>query len=218
MTDILDEVLNDHNEAKKLNYFKKALPVVIAFTIIIVVGMLVNNWRNDNRTENNKKTGDALIKVLAEVDKDKKFVLESLAGLVKSNSNKVSDLAAIEQAQIHINDKKYSAAKDLLVSFISTNHDIISSSYARLVWLSITIDEAKVSVQDKARMEEYLKYFNQEDRPFFGTASIIKALWYAKNSQKELAMDAVGRVIAAKDVSELVKEQARALRTNLEIE
>ena len=50
MTDILDEILNDEKDAKRLQIFRKILPIVITLTIITAIFMAIYSWFSQAKT------------------------------------------------------------------------------------------------------------------------------------------------------------------------
>ncbi len=217
MTDILEEVLSDKNEEKKLYYFKKFLPITIILTLIVILFMLINNWRNEKEIENNQKTGDILVKSIALINDNKDLAIKSLDNLMATSNNRVEGLAAIEQVSIKIHQGNFIEAKTLLKEVIdNNNYDELTSAYAHLIWLSLMIDEPNLSDVNINEIEKYLSYFDDENKPFFGTANIIKATWYIKNNSKDLAKNTLKKVISLESTTQTVKEQAKALLLNLQ--
>lgn len=217
MTDILQEVLSDKNEEKKLYYFKKILPITIILTLIVILFMLINNWRDRKEIENNQKTGDILVKSIALINDNKDLAIKSLDNLMVTSNNKVNGLAAIKQVSIKIHQGDFIEATTLLKRVIdNNNYDELTSAYAHLVWLSLMIDEPNLSDININEIEKYLNYFDDENKPFFGTASIIKAIWYIRNNSKDLAENTLKKVISLESTTQTVKEQAKALLSNLQ--
>ncbi|MCC8416619.1 MAG: DUF2659 family protein [Rickettsia endosymbiont of Gnoriste bilineata] len=217
MADILQEVLSDKNEEKKLYYFKKILPITIILTLIVILFMLINNWRDRKAIKNNQKTGDILAKSIALINDNKDLAIKSLDNLMTTSNNKVSGLAAIEQASIKIHQGDFIEARTLLKKVIdNNNYDELTSAYARLVWLSLMIDDPNLSDININAIEKYLNYFDDENKPFFGTANIIKATWYIRNNSKDLAENTLKKLISLESTTQVVKEQAKALLLNLQ--
>ncbi|MDR0296797.1 MAG: DUF2659 family protein [Rickettsia sp.] len=217
MTDILQEVLSDKNEEKKLYYFKKFLPITIILTLIVILFMLINNWRNGKEIENNQKTGDILVKSIALINDNKDLAIKSLDNLMTTSNNKVEGLAAIEQVSIKIHQGDFIEARTLLKKVIdNNNYDELTSAYARLLWLSLMIDDPNLSDININEIEKYLNYFDDENKPFFGTANIIKAIWYIRNNSKDLAENTLKKLISLESITQVVKDQAKALLLNLQ--
>lgn len=213
MSDILEEILREQNDARKIKYFKKSLPIITILTIIVVIYMLVDHWRVDKKIQYNKRQGDILIKSIFQ-DNSKELTLKSLQALEASN-NRIKDLAALKEVGIKIADKDITQAKTLLEKIIN-NSDNITASYARLSWLSLAIDEHRLSKKDNERFEKYLDYFNDENKAFYGIVNIIKALWYVKNDKIDLARDVLKKTISMTNSTRVVQEQAKALLVNIE--
>jgi len=216
MTDILEEILHEQSDAKKLRYFKRLLPIVILLTIIVVICMLVNNWYSNKEAEYNRRMGDILVKSISLNNNEVDLTLKSLQDL-KASHSKISELALLKEVGIKITNKDKDGAKTLLEKIINNKHDYgVTSSYARLCWLSLAIDEPKLSNIENEKFKKYLDHFSDENKEFYGTANILKAFWYIKNSQVDLAKDLLKKIISLPKATKIVKEQAKALLSNLE--
>ena len=95
-------------------------------------------------------------------------------------------------------------------------YDELTTAYARIIWLSVVIDETDLSKINTNEMNEYLNYFDDENKAFFGTANIIKAIWYIKNNSIDLAINTLKKILSSKNVTQTSKDQARALLSNLQ--
>jgi hypothetical protein len=216
VADILDEVLNDQRDEKKLYYFRKTLPLVIFFTVVAVILMLIYGWYKDKQVKHNMKMGAILVKAIAAVPDDKDLALKSLKSVVEKSNNRVGELALLEEVGIKITDKDYIGAKALLEKIINNkNYSSTTTSYACLVWLSLVIDEQNISDKERKQFQEYLQHFTNENQEFFGTAGIIKAIWYIRNNQLELAKDTLTVILSLTNISHVIKDQARALMSSL---
>ncbi len=220
MTDILEEVLNDNNEERKLYYFKKLLPIIVILTLIIVLLMIINNWYEAKKTNDNQQVGDILVKAITTTD-NQDLSIKSLEHLIETSDNKVKELAQIEQINLQIKQNNFSKADTLLQKVINNkDYDEITTSYAKLMWLSLRVDKSNLSTinnnETTKKIEEYFDYFDTSNKPFYGTANLIKAYWYIKNGSENLAVALLGKLIS-EEVSESVKEQAKILLTSLVI-
>ena len=217
MTDLLDEVLRDQSDEKKLRFFKTVLPFVIGLAIIIVILMIVNSWYQDSKIKENKELGDIFIKAIN--NSNEKTVDEVLKHLPQnSSSNKIGELALLKQAGIRVNNGDIEGAKTLFQE-IASNKEVESttSSFARIAWLSLVIDQPNIDEKDKETLQEYLKYYTNESQEFFGTASILKALWFEKNNQDELAKEVLITLKSLENIPASIKKQATALLSRLEL-
>ncbi|MFY9589403.1 DUF2659 family protein [Rickettsia endosymbiont of Halotydeus destructor] len=220
MSDILEEVLNDQNEEKRLKFFKKILPVIIVFAIIIVIIMIVNNKYKDKQIKNNQENGDIFVKAIAieTIEGNKALAFNTLESLSNTSNNRIKEIALLEQVAIKISEKNYSDAKALLEKIIqNTDYQEITTAYARVSWLSLIIDEENLNNLDREKALTYLKYFNDEEKAFWATANLIKAIWDIKNDMPYAAKETLKILIASNNAPELTKDQARALLSNLDI-
>lgn len=218
MSDILDEVLQDHNDEKKLKFFKKLLPIIIVFALLVVFAMIVNNWLAAKKNDEEVKAGNILIQSVSALGNDRILALESLTNLAKSQDIKVKDLAMLEKINTAVDGQNYDEAKKLLEEVVlNRGFSNITKSYARIIFLSLVLDQERYNEREKALVLAYLQHFNDEKEVFFYTASLIKALWYIKNGQNELAIDVLHKISKIPEVPYIIKEQAHALLLSLEM-
>lgn len=218
MSDILEEVLNDRNEEKRLVFFKKLLPIVVIFSIIIVIIMIINNNYQNKKTKNNQNTGDIFVKAIniESVKGNKVLAYEALENLSNNSDNKMKEIALLEQVAIKISEKKYQDAKNLLEQIIQNDqYQEITAAYARISWLSLVIDDQEFANANKDKIISYLKYFDNEEKVFWATANILKAIWDIKNNDITSAKESLKILLTSKNASELTKDQAKALLTNV---
>ncbi|AFE54921.1 DUF2659 family protein [Rickettsia typhi] len=218
MTDILDEVLSDQNEEKRLIFFKKLALIIIIISIVAITIMVIINNNKDNRIKNNKKNGDILVKTIG-LDTTKannELAFNTLENLVTSSNTKIKEIAALEQVALKISEKKYLEAKELLNKIIENKeYSEISTSYARISWCCIVLDDQNLDIQDKEKLQKYLDYFDDEKKPFWATATIIKSILDIKHNMKTQAEKNLKNLLASNNVSDLLKDQAKALLVNL---
>ncbi|KAJ6644892.1 hypothetical protein Bhyg_00087, partial [Pseudolycoriella hygida] len=194
------EILNDANEEKRLFYFKKFLPITIILTLIVVLIMVVNNWFNAKKIKNNQAASDILVRT-AKLAENKELYKKSLGHLIATSDNKIKELAEIEQVSVEIKQNNFQQADLLLQNIINNkDYDDITTSYARLIWLSLNIDKADLSNINTKKMEEYLNYFDNSSKPFYGVGRLIKAHWYIRNGAKDLADETLKHIIMIKQL------------------
>lgn len=215
MSDLIDEVSLDHAEEKKLKYFKQTLPWVIGATILIIICMAIYNYRAEKRIAHNKEMGDMLIKAMSVMSEDEKAADEALSYLVKEGSKGMGDIAMLEKVAMHLKAHKKEMALQELEKIATEAHNKLTRSYAKVVWMSIIIDQPEISEREKELMKNNLAAFKDDEVEFFGTAQVLGAFFYVKNNQKEEAGSALQKVLASNNVSPLVKDQAEALLANL---
>lgn len=217
MSDIIEEVGLDHKEEKRLKYFKQALPWVIGATALIIISMAIYNYRDEKRIVHNQEMGDMLIKAMSVMSEDKKTANETLSYLVKDGGKGIGDIAMLEKVAMHLKSGKRELALQELEKIAGDAHNQLTKSYAKVVWMSIVVDQKKMSEHEKELMESNLGSFKDDDMEFFGTAQVLGAFFHAKNNQTEEARSALHKVLASDNVPPLVKDQAKALLANLSI-
>lgn len=217
MTDILQEVLLDQSYERKLKFFKRTIPVVILVTSIIVIMMLINNWRSENFTQKQKQLSDILVK--ATIISDKKIVEDTLTSLIKNNQdNKIRELAALKLVAIKISENNIDSAKTLLQEIISNkDYQNLTISYAKIIWLSLMLDRTGLSAEEVEQVQNYLQYFENDNQEFYGIANLMKAIWYDKKGQTSLALDALKNIRSCQTLPVIINEQAKALMTTIEM-
>ncbi|XVN41602.1 MAG: DUF2659 family protein [Rickettsia endosymbiont of Argas persicus] len=219
MTDILDEVLNDQNEEKRLVFFKRLLPIVITISLIAIIIMVISNNNKEKQIKNNQKNGDIFVKAISlKASQDnKELALSTLENLVNISNSKIKEIALLEQVAIKLSEKQYTEAKDLLDTIIANKeYSEIITSYARIAWCSLIIDNEDANISDKERLVKYLNYFDDENKPFWATANIMKAIWDIKYNMKTQAEKNLRNLLASNNTPDLLKDQARALLANIQ--
>ncbi|HJD65196.1 MAG TPA: DUF2659 family protein [Rickettsia endosymbiont of Diachasma alloeum] len=219
MTDILDEVLNDQNEEKRLIFFKRLLPVVIIIALIAITIMVINNNNKNKQIENNQKNGDIFVKAvnLEAVQGNKGLAISTLENLVNISDTKIKEIALLEQVAIKLSGQQNSEVKDLLSKIIENKeYSEIVTSYARIAWCSLVIDDEKLDIADKEKLVKYLNYFDNENKPFWATANIMKAIWDIQSNMLAEAEKNLTILVASNSTSDLIKDQAKALLAGLD--
>jgi len=216
VADILDEVLNDEKDEKRLILFRKALPAIIITTIFIAIAMTGYSWYKNRIVEHNKQIGDMFIDLASGQVGDASLTNNSLEQLIEKGESRQAELAQIQLIHRMIDSKDPSSAMIRLESVIANNNYFeITTSYARILWLGIVLDQKELTevVQMKAR--NYLDYFSKEDQLFFANATLLKSLFYKKNGQDDLAAEYASSLLKMGNASIILKEQALALLSSL---
>lgn len=215
MSDLIEEIGLDRAEERKLKYFKRALPWVIVATMLTIIGMAIYDYRATKHAAHNKKMGDMLIKAMSVMGNDEKAASDALSYLVKEGDKGIGDIAMLEKVSMALSSGNKERALQELEKIVREAHNQLTKSYIKIVWMSIVIDQHKMSEHEKELMVNNLKSFKDDDVEFFGTAQVLGALFYAKNHQTEEATSMLQKVIASDKTPPLVKDQAQALLANL---
>lgn len=216
MVDILDEVLNDTKDEKRIILFRKFLPKIIILTFITAIGITSYNWYKNKKLEHNQRLGDILINVISNEISDKELSSNSLKHLVTNNENRQAELADIFTAnELRASGESEAALLKLETIIANNKYQAITRSYARILWLSIILDQKEISESNNVKARNYMDYFVNEDQVFFMNATLLKALFYKKSGQPELAMQYANSILSFKDNSPIIKEQATAIIANI---
>jgi hypothetical protein len=212
MADILDEVLNDEKDEKRLVIFRKVFPIIIGLTVIIAIIMGGYSWYSSSKNKHNQQIGDSFIGLISGEYQDGKLVDSLLEEISLGNENKVSELAAIKltSRQIQANDAS-GAMKSLETIIDSKDYSDITQSYARILYISLILDLDKLDSQQENKSREYLQYFSHDSQIFYATATLLKSLFYLKNQQLDLANQYALEVLKLPRASVVIKEQAKAV-------
>ena len=216
MADILDEVLNDAKDEKKLILFRKLLPIIIIFTIVIAIAIATYTLYANKKAEHNRKIGDMFVEIISGEYGDNATIISALKDLVDTSENRQAELADLEIASKLIAENNSTEALQALEAIINnTEYYELTTSFARLLWIGLILDEEKLSDTMQMQSRNYLQYFAQEDQPFFATATLMKALFYKKNKQNDLAVEYANVVLNLQDATLILKEQARAILASI---
>lgn len=215
MTDIVDEAEMDRKEYMKVYYFKKALPYVLVATLIIVIGMVIYEYRKSNSIAHNMDMGDLIVDSIHNIKNDPNVAMEGLKYVEENAKSYEKDIASLQLAAINIAVKKNKDALASIENILnSKKYSELTMSYARLMWVGIKLDENKLSEEDQKLMEKYFASF-VEKSPFYGSAKILEALFLKKNGKKEEAKKVAEVILASDFVPTGVKHEARAVLANL---
>lgn len=216
MADILDEVLSDEKDEKKIMFFRKILPIIIVSTVIIAIAMASYNFYQSRVDGHNQKVGDLFVDLISGEHGEKKLIDESLVQLVQDGDNRQVELAEIQRIASFIDDGDVAAAMSGLEAIISTkDYYDITTSFARLLWLNLVLDEKNISDELQMKARNYMQYFKESDQVFFVNATLLKALFYKKNNQNDLAAEYANIILNLENASLIAKEQAKAVLSSL---
>jgi len=216
MTDILEEILNDEKDSKRLTVFRKIFPMIIALTVIIAVIMASYSWISAKKNRQNQEIGDSFVQLLFGEYNDKKLIANLLEEIKGGNENKVSELAALKLAGEQIKSNNSAEATKLLEDIADNNAmSEITRSYARVLYVNLILDVDKLSAQQENKTREYLQSFDKDTQVFYATATLLKSLFYLKNQQFDLAKKYSMEILGLPRASMIIKDQARAVLEKL---
>jgi len=218
MADILDEILVDKSEERKVFYFKKALPIVGVITLLLIIIMVIMNIRTSAKEKYNIKMGDTLVQSLESFSTDPKVAIEGLEYLIANSDNHSKDVAALQMILVNFANNDTEKAFGIIQKVVeNSNYLPITQNYAKLIWMSIIIDSnVEIDEKNAQQIVQYFKDFNNEDVPFYGSAQILQALYYQR-TDKDKALKIAENIVSSKKISPTIQEEARAIIANITV-
>jgi len=218
MADIIDEILNDVKDEKRLTLFRKSLPVIIITSFIITLCIAGYSWYSDKVTEHNRTTGDQFLKLVFNNSNAEPEIVHRLENIVSSEGNRQIELAEIKIVSGLIAENKIQLAMEKLDSIINNKkYYDITTNFARLLWIGLVLDQNNIPSDLRDKIDNYFQYFKDSKQPFFANATLLKALFYKKNAENNLALEQANILLtlSSDEVPESVKEQAKAIIANI---
>ena len=218
MTDILDEILNDEQDAKRLQVFRKILPIIIILTIVTALAMAGYSWFSQAKTRHNQEIGYLFVQLVSGEYKDEKLVSSLLEEINTNSENKLSELASIKLASKQVQLGDIPKATNLLETIINNKkYSEITTSYARVLYISLVLGIDNLNSDQENKSREYLQYFSKDSQVFYATATLLKSLFYLKSNQLDFAKQYALEVLKLSRASGVIKEQAKAVIAELSI-
>ncbi len=211
MADILDEILNDEKDSKRVVLFRKTFPSIIVATIVIAVLMASYSWFSASQKQKNQEVGDLFVQLVSEEYKPEK-INDLLEEIKLTRENNVSELAALKLIQNQLNDGNVLSAMDEIQQIVlAKENSEITKIYARILYLNLFIDQTEVNDKQAQVAQDYFAYFNDESQLFYSTATLLKSIFYFTKQDYNMAKKYATEVIALSRSSAILKDQARAL-------
>lgn len=209
MNDIFDEMLDDEKNYKRLESFKKALPMIIFFTIVISITISGYSWISRLQSQRNKILGDSFIQLVSNEYIDRGLLNNLLKEISVSKENKVHELALIKLLNTQLELNNILEAMQLIESIVlSKNYSEITTSYARILYITLILDINHLTNSQETKTKEYLEYFSKDSQVFYTTATLLKSLFYFKNNQLNSAKKYALKIISLPKAPGAIKEQA----------
>jgi hypothetical protein len=217
MSDIIEEVMIDKKDEQKMLYFKKAIPIIIGGTILIIIGMIVNNHRLSHNEGHNREIGDTIVQSLDHLIANPPLALQGFDFVINNAQNHAKDVAILHKLAATIQTKDKTLFFEIAETIISDKDYLpLTKAYTKLMWISLKIDNSDLSDQDKTKLVEYFDSYTTHTA-FYGSAHLLEALWY-KKTDKEKSKTILQNLISSKMATDTIKEEAKALMANLNIE
>lgn len=212
MVDILEEVLDDQKVERRIALFQKIFPVAIIAVIIISLIIAFYSWYNARRVAHNQEIGNLLVELILGGGNDKvENVNSDLQAIVTNGNNRQAELASLKIVHNKIaQGNSDSVLTDLAQIVDNPDFYKFTTAYARILWLSLILDKPQLTEAEQMQARSYFQFFSDENQGFYATAMLLKAFFYAKNKEINLAREAAEKVLKMEKISPIIKEQAKA--------
>lgn len=212
MADILDEVLNDEKDEKRLKLFSRLLPIIIVVTIIIGFIISMYTWYNNRKVSHNKEIGDLFLQLVSKEYSSEELIETALEDIINTSGNNQAELASIKIVSNKLKNNDAKSALLTLETIISNkNYYELTTAFARILWVNIILDKLEFSEGEQVKIHEYFQYFKNEQQPFYLYSLLLKALFFKKLSNDNIAKENAEAILKNPRASEILKEQARAI-------
>lgn len=211
--DIVEEIINDEKDAKRVYYFRKFLAPIVIATIIMAVIIASYNYYSARKEEHSKKIGDMFVGLAMGGITEPTVAEESLREIVENSDIRLAELARIRLAHENIHGNNPEKAKEQLESIIGDSSVLeMTKSYAHILLISMILDQQVISDSDQLQVSNLLHYFDDKNKMFYGNSQLLKALFHFRVKQFDIAEKTADAILAMKDIPSVVRDQANALK------
>ena len=208
MSDIFDEASNEIKQQRLVNFFRKALPYLVATVFILIAFASLYVYLNQQKEINQAELGDLYNKAqLLLQQEDDQATQESLDYLIKNNSNGYGVFANLQKAQILAKSKQYEQSIEIYETI--SNNKNIESAFRNLALLRSTALLIEAN-QDQDLTERFAVLADSKN-PFRDSALLLKAAWLIKQRNFKDAEQIALDLVKDEDVSGSIKRKAEAL-------
>jgi hypothetical protein len=214
--DIVQEVLDDEHDIKKALLFKKILKIAASTTVIlifIVIGINVWSSRNVAYIEKNSDILFHSLGVLKEDSDDASN--DALKYLIENDTSHVKDVALLISVNSLLSNDKFAEVLNVIDQALNEKkYLLLTENYLKMLWISIVMDYPELQGDKGNKLFTYFDAFDDEKTPFFGSVSILKALYY-QNSDSDKSLKIANELLHSEFVSKIVQNEAKAIITNI---
>ncbi len=208
--DLLTEIKSDYKNERTILFLKKSLPYTIVFTILIVISMLMYQQYVDKKTKHLMLMGDLLLDT-ENIKNNANLEKESLQYIINNANNHIADIAAL---RLIFSQNGKTILKELQKVVDNNNYHNITQNYAKLIWVSIALDMDTLTSEQQVIMNTYTNSVNEKE-VFWGSLNLLDSLWLIKQNKIDLAIKVLQKVITSHMVGYEVKNQAKAILSNI---
>lgn len=219
MADLLDEVLSDKNEERKVLYLKKALPVIGIITLLIIIYMTISNYRAAEALKYNIEVNKTLIEAVQTLNHNEQTGIGAIQYLQHNATNHVKDIAALILVNLNTSKERFEESFAQLNKIINDkNYLDFTREYAKYLWINLCMVNSNFlnDQENQKLLHKYFEEFENEEKAFYGSVSLLKALYYI-NHDPAKATKVINKLLSSKTVSPIIQEEARAIMQHIAI-
>lgn len=210
MSDLFEEANSDYQYNKKVQIYKKILPITVIATIFFVIIVAIKNWyfaRQDSLTQERTKIllDSYFNKTSGNLSKE---ALETLT-LNKDNISDFANLAIIKDIlEVNLDTPKLLYEIQNKIDLVS---DDVIKNLLKILYSSKALDIENLENDISVRSVNYLKSID-ESQPLYYNAQIILALHSIKSLDNKAAETILNNLSSKPMLSESIKGQIDAIQ------
>lgn len=193
MSDLLDEAKTEYQYNKRIEIFKKFLPIIFIVTLTVIVIITLKNFYQGRENAKKELRTSIFISSLFKELKDLELEKESLESL--KNHDVIGDFANLASINSQIKENKLENIQAELENLISNASSPITSSLAKLLFVGQMLDKDQLSDDDSKKIIKYIMTFDKK-QPLYFNSQIYYALYNIK----------IGNLNSANDILKNLKE------------
>ncbi|MES2215124.1 MAG: hypothetical protein V4485_03785 [Pseudomonadota bacterium] len=221
MSDILEEVIIDHIEARKIRYFKFTLYCAAGLTVFIALCMGWWNRHTTQKIKHGQEVSEMLIKALEANTNDNTLSLEALDHIINTNTSEITDLALLGKARILLSDSAKSGDRlRVLENTEKLAKNKLTKAHCGIMWMSALLDSpaSAMTAEEASTLQAYSEMFKSDTSPFYGTGAILRAALAIKYGHDlKTSRQIIEELLSSGKAMPLVQDQAQALLANINL-
>jgi hypothetical protein len=215
MTNLFEEANQDHNYNKKVELYKKLLPIVVFCTILFIIIISLKNWYYSRQNSIREDRTQLLINaILNPTDEDLRK--ETLTSLIQSK-DKISDISRLGLLKTYIDSKKpIPEILSVIQESIESTEDNVALNLLKVLYASFALEDSSNSNDISIKSQNYLKSID-DIHPLFLNAQIFLSLHLIKQNDTNAANIVLNNIYSNPKASESIKGQIEAIQNYLKL-
>lgn len=207
MVDILEEANQDYTFHKRVSLFKKALPFIALFTVIVVVVIGLRDWYSNKKLSERELSTSILAEALENIDPE--LMQEALLSIAKAKDG-ISDVAQQNLITDNIAKSDINKALSQLDQLSQNASSIITQNLAKLEYVGLLLDKNELTDEDSRKIQNILISIDQT-QVMHSKAQIYLALYNIKIGNYASAKDIIIKLKNTKKLPEFIHLEADAI-------